>query len=413
MELASLKLLHCPFCGGQLKLEQSAALEMVQGRLQTGLLGCACCAYPVVAGIPYLRTGQTARAALGLLDVGKADEALFTLLGLEGRRREQFEALRRDTRSFTCQQALEILSPNPEGNYFLYRFSDPTFLVSESLLYALSQDTRCTEGRMLDLCGGAGHLTRTLCNLAPDGEVWLADLEFWKLWLAKQFVAPECRAICCDAALPLPFARRSFSLIVCADALHYVWPRRLAAGEMTRLVGREGAIVVTALHNALCENASAGSPLEPADWRGLFEEIPARLFAESAVLNAILADRPIALSLDHADAELATEPTLIAIASELEGLFRDYQLPGDYPFVRRPVLNPLYRRADNGSANSWTLQFPSPEYAEEFAACRRYLPERLTLTESQVKGLNGSGVGEELRELARRRVVLDLPENYL
>jgi SAM-dependent methyltransferase/uncharacterized protein YbaR (Trm112 family) len=413
MDLASLKLLRCPFCGGQLKVEQSRAKEVVQRELQTGLLSCACSAYPVLDGIPYLRAGQIARATLGLLDAGRADEARFTLLGLEGGQRGELEALRGGTGPFTYRQALEILSPTPEGKYFLYRFSDPTFLVSEALVRVLGQDARCTRGRLLDVCGGTGHLTRTLCDVAPDGEVWLADVEYWKLWLARQFVAPQCRAVCCDATQPLPFARGTFSLVVCADALHYLWPRRLAVAEMTRLAGHDGVVAAPALHNALCENASAGLPLDPEGWRGLFEEIPARLFAESTVLDAVLADHPIALSGNYADAELAAEPALIAIASRLEDLFRDYTLPETQPFVRRPALNPLYRRADGGPANVWTLQFPSAEYAEEFAACRRYLPERLVLTESQLESLNRGEIAGELRELVRRRVVLHLPENYL
>lgn len=410
MELSALNLLRCPFCGGGLKVEQSAATDLVPGMLRTGVLGCECCAYPVVAGIPYLRPGQTARKTLALFDAGQADEALFTLLGLEGGRREQFEAAR-GAKSFTGREALKLLSPNPEGNYFLYRFSDPTFLVSEALMHALGQDARGTRGRLLDLCGGMGHLTRTLCDIAPDGEVWLADLEFWKLWLARRFVARGCQAVCCDAAHPLPFARGSFSLVVCADALHYVWPRRLAVGEMTRLVGADGVIVTTALHNAFCENAAAGSPLAPAGWRNLFEEIPVRLFAESAVLDAVLANRSIELS-SHTDAELATEPNLIAIASNHGALFRDYASAGLQSTLRRPALNPLYQRV-NETENAWELQFPSPEYAEEFAACRRYLPERVTLTDAQIESLKRGVVTEDLRELAQRRVVLDLPENYL
>lgn len=410
MKLSALNLLRCPFCGGELKVAQSPATELAQDELRTGVLGCACCAYPVVAGIPYLRPGQTARKALTSLDAGQADEAQFTLLGLEGGRREQFETARY-AQQFTCREALKLLSPNPEGNYFLYRFSDPTFLVSEALMHALGQDGRGTRGRFLDLCGGMGHLTRTLCDLAPQGEVWLADLEFWKLWLARRFVTPQCHAVCCDAAQPLPFTRASFSMVVCADALHYVWPRWLAAGEMVRLAGRDGVVVATALHNALCENASAGSPLPPAGWRNLFEEVPVRLFAERAVLDTVLAGRTIALSTNASDTELVAEPELIAIASNHRALFRDYSSVGLQPTLRRPALNPLYQRV-NETENVWALQFPSPEYAEEFAVCRRYLPEQITLTDAQIASLNRCEVTEELRELAQRRVVLDLPENY-
>src|SRR2546422_4522207 len=115
MELASLKLLRCPFCGGELKVAPGPALETVPDGLQTGVLGCACCAYPVVAGIPYLRSGQAPRTALGLLDVGKADEALMALIGLDRGRRKEFEVLRGGAGSCTYRQSLEILSPTPEG----------------------------------------------------------------------------------------------------------------------------------------------------------------------------------------------------------------------------------------------------------------------------------------------------------
>lgn len=412
MQLDALKLLRCPFCGGGLDVRRSPATELTESSLQTGVLGCPCCAYPVLDGIPYLRAGHAARAALRSLDANSPREALFTLLELDGARRERFETLQRDAKAFTFRHAMSVLSPNPEGTYFLYRFSDPTFVASEAMILSVAQDLRCAQGRRLDLCGGTGHLTRTLSGLVPSGEVWLADLEFWKLWLARRFIAPACNAVCCDAAQPLPFSRGSFSLVVCADALHYVWPRRLAVGEMLRLAGQRGVVLALALHNALCDNPSAGSPLEPAAWRGLFDDIPTRLYPESAVLDAVLSRHPVPLSTNYSDAELAAEPALIAVATMLEGLFDRPVVPLAEPVMRRAALNPLYH-SDDGAPNKWVLKFPSPDYAEEFAACRRYLPDRLVLTERQERSLSRGDYADELRDLARRRIVLDLPENYL
>jgi SAM-dependent methyltransferase/uncharacterized protein YbaR (Trm112 family) len=413
MRPAAPDVLRCPFCGGLLEAQPGAEQAAGEDRLLTGVLGCACCAYPVVAGIPYLRAGRVARAALELVDAGQVEEALYVLLGLEGARRERFEALRGGGGQYSFRRVLEIFSPNSEGICFLHRFTDPTFLVSDALARALGEDTRCARGRMLDLCGGVGHLTRTLCGLSSGGEVWLADIEFWKLWLARQFIAPQCHAVCCDAAQPLPFARGGFSLVVCADALHYVWPRRLAVGEMTRLAGREGVVAVTGAHNALCENASEGLPLTPEAWRALFEEVPARLFPETTVLDAVLSGRPIPLGREFTDRELAAEPAIIAIASGLDGFFRDRVPPDLAETPRHVVLNPLYRREESSLGNEWKLEYPSAAYAEEFADCRRYLPGRLALTEGQLRDLERGEITEATRELARRRVVLDVPENYL
>ena len=71
---------------------------------------------------------------------------------------------------------------------------------------------------------------------------------------------------------PLPFARRSFSLVFCSDAFHYVWSRRLLADEMVRLRGAGGTVALAHLHNSLCENHSAGMPLAPQEYRALFAE---------------------------------------------------------------------------------------------------------------------------------------------
>ena len=70
-----------------------------------------------------------------------------------------------------------------------------------------------------------------------DGTV-LADLFFWKSWLARRFTTPECEPVCCDANIPLPFAREAFSLVVLSDAFPYIWHKRLVAEEMMPTLDR-------------------------------------------------------------------------------------------------------------------------------------------------------------------------------
>jgi len=413
MRLEALEILRCPFCGGRLEQQDTESLERKGDELQTGLLGCACCAYPVVAGIPYLRTGQTARSVLRLLDKGQKDQALQMLLGLDDAQWARFLSLRQTRSEFTYGACLKILSPNPEGTYFLYRFSDPTFLVSDGLLCALGDKQVTGDGLMLDLCGGSGHLARTLCQLSQGSKVWLADLEFWKLWLARHFVAPECHAVCCDASQSLPFARQSFALALCSDALPYIWPRRSLAGEMRRLTSPDGVVIATQLHNSFCQNPSEGSQLEPRGWREIFEEVPARLFKESTVLDSILERQAIDLSIQNTDAELVAEPALIAISTRRLGLFREYRLPETGQLLGRPAINPLYQSRYVGSNTVLTLSFPSSFYQSEFEACRRYLPDQVEFPTEEYKTVRAGSLHGRWAQMARQRILLDLPADYL
>jgi uncharacterized protein YbaR (Trm112 family) len=411
MQLSELEILRCSFCGGRLAVDASGPLEQMETEVCHGVLGCECCAYPVVAGIPFLRAGNTARTVLNLLAEHNTDQALTLLLELDDFRAEQFRELKRSG-IWNYREVLRILCRDSDAAFFLYRFSDPTFLVSERLLGALAQDD-CTSGRMMDMCGGSGHLARVLSGFSPGAEVWLADIAFWKLWLAREFIVPNCHPICCDAAQPLPFARATFSLVLCSGALEYVWPRRLFAGEMLRLIGRSGVVALTHLHNSLCENPSPGMPLSPAGYSNLLEGVPNRLFKESAILDSLLDRRPLRLSENFTNAELQDEPALMALASGRENVFRDYNLPGHVPWPACPAINPLYEVESHAGGKRLRLRFPSEFYEAEFADCRRYLPDELNLNGALLEKLQAGKIDDEMQELADRRVILDLPPAYL
>ncbi len=160
--------------------------------------------------------------------------------------------------------------------------------MAEALLQAIGQSARRPTGwdAALDLCGGTGHLTRVLTGLGPADSTVLADLFFWKLWLAKRFTSPGCEPVCCDANQPLPFARDAFSLVVLADAFPYIWHKRLLAEEMMRLCVPDGVVVMPHLHSALGENFSAGNTLTPAAYRDLFTARQPRLFSDELSAHA-------------------------------------------------------------------------------------------------------------------------------
>jgi len=414
MKIELLEILQCPFCGSPLKPVEDSCLNISNDEINSGILACQCCAYPVVAGIPYLQTGPTAKTVLSLLGARKTEQAFFALLGLDEVRQEKFQKLRNASQSMTFQSALSILSPDADGQYFLYRFSDPTFLVSDAMLRAVGRQYADSSGKYsLDLCGGTGHLTRTLCSINKQDRVILADLSFWELWLAKEFIAPSCQPICCDANQSLPFERNAFSLVFCSGAFEYIWSRRALAGEMIRLVGDEGTVIVSHAHNALCENPSQGMPLDPTGYRRLFQALPPRLFKESVLLDAVLSGSSIDLSTNFSDEELNTEPALIITATQRQDIYRVWKSQPDDQISARRAINPLYQVEKNQSSRILTLQFPSEYYEMEYEDCKRYLPKKIELTDDQWANLQTGKFDDDLMRLAERYVLLDLPERYL
>jgi hypothetical protein len=272
------------------------------------------------------------------------------------------------------------------------------------------------QGRTLDLCGGAGHLARVLGSLSREDAVpatVVADLFFWKLWLARRFTAPEAEAVCCDANHPLPFAESSFSTVLLQDAFPYVWQKRLLAEEMMRLAGADGLIVMPHLHSASGTNFSAGDTLTPAAYQRLFARLGARLFSDERLLDDVLERDVVDLTRDVTPEQLGGEASLTLIATRREDLFRRYRLESPRDVTGEIAVNPLYRVEKRGAASVLTLAFPTPEYEEEFAECRRYLPDRITVDADLTGRIDPEAVGPAYAELRDRRVLIDAPLGYV
>jgi uncharacterized protein YbaR (Trm112 family) len=407
-----LDLLRCPFCGGPFHLHASARLSEIDGSIESGVIWCECCAFPIVAGIPVLRSDETSRQTMQALEAGRHEDALFTLLGLDAARGDAFRALLGREAVPTYRDAIAILSPDPEGTYFVYRFSDPTFVMAEAVLGALAQVPAAFTGRILDLCGGSGHLTRVLTRLGPGQTVVLADMFFWKLWLAKRFTSPAAIAVCCDANQPLPFAAASFPTVVLSDAFPYIWQKRLLAEEMIRQAGAGGSIVMPHLHSSLGWNYSAGMTLTPRSYADLFAALQPRLFPDEALFEQAVAGGGLDLSVPLSPEELGSANSFTLIASRDAGLFRRYPAP-DLPAVTGDlIVNPLYRIARDGPASVLTLAFPTQTYEDEFGECRRYLPDSLIVRADLTTPHVSKPAGIDVESLRRRRVLIDAPRHY-
>ena len=408
MRPALLDILRCPFCGGRLAVVASAFHRRSGDDLVDGVLGCHCCTFPVVDGIPILHLEPASKAAQACLERGDADAAFRALMGIDDEARAAaFDSARRRSDA-TYRDVVSSLGPHFEGGYFLYRFSDPTYVVAQAIVTAVGRVCMDKGGAAIDVCGGSGHLSRVLAALTP--EPLLADFFFAKLWLAKRFVAPTCQPVCCDGNAPLPFVSDAFRFAVCSDAFHYIWTKRLLASELVRISGPEGAVALTHVHNTLQWNPSAGMTLPPDGYLDLFAGAHPRLFSERALLEEAV-EGVMHLERRHSTVELEADPALTLVASGRQDIFAAHRADRA-PTLGTLRLNPLYASTVANGQLQLELRFPSPEYEDEYRAARRYLPDRLTVAASLVDELAIGAGGSEIAELVRRRVLLDVPPGY-
>jgi len=407
VHLDTLDIIRCPYCGGRVDLKKDLFHRRDGDDIIDGVLGCHCCHFAIVSGIAVLTLEGQADTARQQIEEGKPDAATLTMVGVE----EQGTAERLLDPSATYREIVELLGAGFEGGYFLYRFSDPTFVVADAVVRALGAAVLDGTGRAVDLCGGSGHLTRTLAQLSGRPPV-LMDLSFVKLWLARRFTAIGCEAVCADGHSPLPFASGAFRLAICNDAFHYIWTKALFAREMMRLIDDEGVAALTHVHNAEQWNPSAGNPLPPEGYQALFEGLDARVFTEQRLLADIM-DGHLNLARSEPREALTAEPALTVLASARSDVYADRPIARPSVPHGRLTINPLYAvTMENGHARL-RLQFPSKDYEEEYGHCRLYLPEAVTIDRSTLAALDAGVSCPALEELRTRRIVLDLPRRYL
>src|SRR5439155_9265884 len=302
-----------------------------------------------------------------------------------------------------------------------YRFSDPTYIVAQSVARVVAATVLGGTRRAIDICGGSGHVTRSLLDLSPFPPV-LADLYFAKVWLARRFTAPGCEPVCCDGNAPMPFARGAFGFAMCTDAFMYIWTKRQLVGEMERLIDHRaggshsgavpGAVLIGHTHNERTWSPSHGQPLSPEGYADLFEAIEPRIFAEAGLFADVVNGGPLDLSRCDSTETLDRDPALTIIATPHPGVFERHQIEraarprGEYR------LNPLYTIEPDGSRVRLRLRFPSEDYEQEYGACRQYLPEEAELTRADLDALSTGTLSGTAAVLATRRAILDLPKRY-
>jgi len=408
-----LEILRCPFCGGRLELVESLFHEATGDTVQHGVIACECCTFPVVDGIPVMHLQASGVAARAQIEAGSPAGALRAMAGVESAEQaERFEAAAASPSS-TYKDIVETLGVGLEGGYFMYRFSDPTFVVADAVVRTVAGVVLRGGGRALDVCGGSGHLTRSLLPLSSPPPV-LADLFFTKLWLARRFTAPGSIPVCCDGNSPLPFARGAFDFAMCADAIMFLWLKRQFVGELFRAVhgSKRATVLVGHAHNQQVWSPSHGDTLTPAGYRNLFETAAPRVFGESQLFADVVRGEALDLARVQRDATLETEAALTLVASSVDGVFARHPLGLPPALGGEWRINPLYSVSQDGPQLHGRLQFPSEDYEYEYSALREYLPDDVFIDAGAFAALQGGTVPPALQDLIRRRVIVELPKQY-
>jgi len=420
MHISTFDILRCPYCGSRLDLVTSSFHEKDGDDIHTGILGCQCCVFPVIDGIPVMHLQPNATAARELVEHRNPLAARRAMFGLDDdpAAAERVDSLIASPDA-TYRTIVEAFGEHLEGGYFLYRFADPTFIVGHVLVRAVAGTVLRDGGRAIDICGGSGHLTRSLMDLAsPGAPPVLADLYFAKVWLAQRFTAPGCEPVCCDGNSPMPFARGAFRYAMCSDAFMYIWTKRQFVLDMLRLIdGHDpGAAMISHTHNQCTWTPSHGQPLTPDGYRNLFETLEPHVFGESGLFADLVRGGPLDLSRVDSPKTLEAEQALAIIASRDPQVFTPHALE---PPPSRPagefLVNPLYIAEDpdrGGPDVRFHLLFPSEDYEQEYGACRKYLPDDVAIARTDLAALASGRVPPGAVDLVRRRVVVDLPLRY-
>jgi SAM-dependent methyltransferase len=244
--------------------------------------------WPVVDGIPYLRTESEGLVALALehLDAGRLDEALVALLTDQDAwwtgPATDLSDLRRlvaERNTLSLRDAMALLRFGPVADYFAYRWSDPTYLAGLALLEAHWAEPKTA----FELACGIGHYLRefTRRGVRCVG----ADVVFAKCWLAKNWVAPDADYLVFDAAATWPIGDARFDLVQCHDAFYFMPRQEFVLDRLRSAVAPTGVLAVSHVHNSGYEGGAKGPARAANEWTELFSH--ARVYAERTLLAAL------------------------------------------------------------------------------------------------------------------------------
>lgn len=341
--------------------------------------------WPVVDGIAYLRAEGEIRAAEALraLDHGDRRAALILLLDENDDwwtepppPEEQLVHLIDNQASLSLRSAMDLLGWGRVGDYFAYRWSDPTFIAGLTLMDAHWPDPTTA----FELACGIGHYLRALDQTGVTAIG--ADVVFAKLWVARHWVAPAAALVCFDADRPWPVEVQA-DLALCHDAFYFFGNKALVAEQ---LASSAPALLLSHIHNREADNLSGGNGMSLDEVERLFPG--ATLYADEALTKAGSTGW-----LARPGADTSTEAFAVALGAAPRSNASNIALPRAGAPLRR---NPLCAFGD--------VTWPSKRYRDEYAGratfrCDPQLPEHTVMA-------------PQWTDAVRRRDLVDLPERW-
>lgn len=354
--------------------------------------------WPCLAGIPYLRTGrdELRAAAVAAIRAGEPEEALALLLA----DRKDGTIPAADAASAraaahgvpSAAKAMESLGYGGLAPYFAHRWCQPTYLSGLALLEAHAPAGET----LLEVASGAGHFLREWTD--RSGPAIGSDLVFSHLWLTRTFTAPRARLVCFDAEGPFPLATGAAGTAFAHDSFHYFRDKAHVYAEMRR-VSADGPVLIGHAHNADRPNLSPGLPLSVAEYLRVLE--PDHCYDDAALTSAALdGTAPVPAG----GTELA-QAQAVAFVRGADAPYATVAFCAPRPGTVLHV-NPLI--APDGPR--WPNTKFEREFTDGWAYLREFARPRDGVVAAALAGAAGSD--PEVDDLARKRVLIDLPDAW-
>ena len=450
-----LSILKCPYCGGRFGFDQLDG----QSDLDTfGILICSCDSFPVIAGIPILKTRQLGPLNISkekiLEQIKKKDRigALLSVItplpikqkfipgilkkylperGLHRigslfwiKQKKQWHSnVRCIVESFDKGTSVEELLqfyfclPGVEWmdmfDYFFYRYSQPRHLAALNLIHHILQE----KTPVLEVGCGFGHMTRTILNRVKFGLVVGVDAEFFPLYVAKKIIGPRGNYICIDVESGLPFQDNVFDASVMCDGIHYVENKVSCLNELSRISTESRLHLFISSRNQLTEYPLqyAGRPLTPNGYANLLGKLPYRIISDSTIVESYLSKEGPNLEVNDSFEKLNQESLLSLIVSKNTSVFKKNEGFNSWPHISdSSFINPLYKTIDDGIGSKIRLKlsYPSEWYRKDNQFKIDFLPNELEVDRDVVLNSGKLSNHYQVQQLTDQLVLIDLPHPY-